>query len=647
MLRLVRHPLGVRMYVFRRRIHEWHLGLAVLVLGAAAALIGALGLVPVRGMALAGLWLVVKDWHDLTSSGRDSTSWRLGLHRRPLRFRPSRHLDDVPVFAAVGVAIVAVVDLVSAVTPNVSWRGDVLVNLEPVAVMRGAHALAVPVSFGLLVTAYYLYRRRHRAVQVALVLMAALTLFNVVKGLDLEEAVLTAVAAALLWAGRSSFYVRHEPGTLRSALWRVPLLLAAVFLASLAAVAIAAPTTASAVDILRGTGDLLLWQRPPFTFTDDELVRTGLAIQLTGLIALLVAAYLLFRPLAAPRDLPDPELRRAAARLVREHGADTLSFFKLRTDKHYLFNPERTAFVAYRVESGVLMISGDPVGEPSGVETLLPDVVAFAGVHGLKLAALGVSAEGRALFEQAGLRALYMGDEAIVDGEEFSLEGRPIRKVRQSVTRLRKAGYRTEIAELGSLGPDVVTRLEEVAHDWLCGSPERGFSMAMDSLRNPVGEDTLVVYAVDEGGTIRGFLHFVPTYGRAAVSLSYMRRERETPNGLTEFLVAEGIEHLRARGIAEVSLNFAAFARLIRQPTGVAERALGRALVVGDTWFQIERLYRFNAKFFPRWEPRYFMYERRFGLARAGIAALWLEGQLPKPTIRRRRVAPSGASAAL
>ena len=64
------------------------------------------------------------------------------------------------------------------------------------------------------------------------------------------------------------------------------------------------------------------------------------------------------------------------------------------------------------------------------------------------------------------------------------------------------------------------------------------------------------------------------------------------------------------------------------------ERLAGRLIALGDTWFQIERLYRFNAKFFPRWQPRYFMYERRFGLPRAGIAALWLEGQLPRP--RRR-----------
>src|SRR6476619_783270 len=288
MLKFVRNPLGVRVYVLRRRIHEWHLGLAVLALGAVSTLIGVLGLVPVRGMALAGVWLVVKDWRDLTPSGRDATSWRLGLHRRPLRFRPSRQLDDVPAFAAVGVAVVAIIDLISAVTPNIGWRGDVLLDVEPVAVMRGAHALAVPVSFALLVTAYYLYRRRYRALQVALPLLAALTMFSLVKGLDLEEACLTATAAALLWAGRSSFCVRHAPGTLRAALWRVPLLFAVVFLASVTAVAFAAPGSASALDVVRGTGDLFLWQRPPFAFPADELAQIGLAVQLTGLLALLV-----------------------------------------------------------------------------------------------------------------------------------------------------------------------------------------------------------------------------------------------------------------------------------------------------------------------------------------------------------------------
>jgi len=281
------------------------------------------------------------------------------------------------------------------------------------------------------------------------------------------------------------------------------------------------------------------------------------------------------------------------------------------------------------------MVSGDPVGDPDGVDSLLRTLVRFAEERGLRLAALGVSPASRELFEQAGLRALYLGDEAIVDTERFSLEGRAIRKVRQSVSRLRKAGYRTTIAELGSLDDETLCRLEQIATDWRRGAPERGFTMAMDSLRNPHGERTLVVSATDETGAVRGFLHFVPTYGRDAVSLSFMRRDHDTPNGLTEFLIVEAIERLRTRGIAEVSLNFAAFARLLTEPENVLERVAARVLRWADAWFQIESLYRFNAKFDPRWEPRYVLYEGRLGLARAGLAAAWAEGQIPKPLARR------------
>ena len=103
-----------------------------------------------------------------------------------------------------------------------------------------------------------------------------------------------------------------------------------------------------------------------------------LAVALTGLLALLVSAYLLFRPLAAPRDLPEPELRRAAADLVRGHGTDTLSFFKLRADKQYLFNPERTAFVGYRDRERRARGLGRPDRRPERVDSLLRTVVVFA-----------------------------------------------------------------------------------------------------------------------------------------------------------------------------------------------------------------------------------------------------------------------------
>jgi lysyl-tRNA synthetase class 2 len=234
------------------------------------------------------------------------------------------------------------------------------------------------------------------------------------------------------------------------------------------------------------------------------------------------------------------------------------------------------------------------------------------------------------MYRRAGLRALYVGDEAIVDTRSFSLEGRAIRKVRQSVSRMEAAGYTVELLDYDQLDTATLGELEGVSDRWRCGAAERGFSMAMDSLRGADQVGSVVVAARDPGGTIRAFLHLVPSYGRPAMSLSYMRRDRDTPNGLMEFVVVRAIAVLRDRGVEELSLNFAAFARWIVRPGGRIERVLGRAVSLANPFFQIESLHRFNAKFGPRWEPRYLVYERRRSLLRVGLAALRLEGQLPK-----------------
>ena len=114
------------------------------------------------------------------------------------------------------------------------------------------------------------------------------------------------------------------------------------------------------------------------------------------------------------------------------------------------------------------------------------------------------------------------------------------------------------------------------------------------------------------------------------MSLSFMRRERDTPNGLTEFMVVKAIELLHQRGVEELSLNFAAFGRLLERPSGRVERWLARLVVLGSRYFQMESLYRFNAKFSPRWEPRYLVFERILDLPRVGFAAMTAEGQLPR-----------------
>ena len=164
------------------------------------------------------------------------------------------------------------------------------------------------------------------------------------------------------------------------------------------------------------------------------------------------------------------------------------------------------------------------------------------------------------------------------------------------------------------------------------GKGERGFSMCMDGVDCTNQQDTLFVLARDgEGALQRRPALSCPVTAARAMSLSIMRRDPATPNGLMEFLVVAAIERMRERGIEELSLNFAALTKMHpRAPRTSFECLLGRTASALDRYLQVESLYRFNVKFQPRWEPRYLVYEGRLGLVRAAVAAMWAEGQMPK-----------------
>ncbi|HET9104414.1 MAG TPA: phosphatidylglycerol lysyltransferase domain-containing protein [Solirubrobacteraceae bacterium] len=567
------------------------------------------------------------------------------LHRHTLRLRSHTirlSLRFTPRLAALAAGLIGLINVASALSPQIRWRGHLLLDFEPVEAVRVFHAFALPAGVALLLVAPYLAKRRIRAWRMALVLMVALGLLDLLKGLDFEETVITWAVAAVLSRSRVAFTVDHDDLTLRSAFWRVPLL-GACALGVTALAAWATEGRPSWGSVVRETGDLLLWRSGPIHFHDHSILFhhrvmwLPLSVHLVELGTLLAMAYVVFRPLAAPRSLPGPSSRRAAAELVRAHGSDTLSFFKLREDKHYFFSRDGRAFVGYRTEAGVLLLSGDPVGPDDAVPVLLEEVHRFAATRGLKLGAVGASARLCPLYEAIGLKTIYLGDEAMLDLDTFSLQGRPIRKVRQSVTRLTKAGFSAELIPVSELDCETTAEVNEVLVRGREGAPERGFSMAMDAIDGAHSDQTVLVVARDEHGAIRGVLHFVPTYGRPAASLSFMRRDPGTPNGLTEFMVCSAAELLRARGVREMSLNFAAFAKWMNEPDKRIEQWLGKLISLGNRFFQIESLYRFNAKFFPRWEPRYLVYEGTFGLARASVAAMWAEGQMPKPALPRRR----------
>ncbi|HTW12851.1 MAG TPA: phosphatidylglycerol lysyltransferase domain-containing protein [Solirubrobacteraceae bacterium] len=553
----------------------------------------------------------------------------------------------LPRLAALLAAIVGGFSIATTAAPQISWHGwrtHLLLQVVSVSVVRDSYAISLPLGAALLLVAPYLLKRRRRARNAAMTLFVLLGAISLFRGLDVEGMLLCWGGAVALSVSRREFTVEHEPITLRSAVWRVPLI-GALGIGLVSIVDWVSHGRPKFGQLAGETSALVRFKNGQLHFDKHTAALFGhgvtfawipLAVHLLEIGTLLAIVYVIFRPLAAPQAWPSASVRRLATQLVREHGQDTLAFFKLRPDKHYFFNEDRTAFVGYRVEAGALLLSGDPVGPPDAFPDLLLAVRRFARSRGLRLAAIGASERMVPIYDGLGLRSLYLGDEAIVELHRFSLEGRPIRKVRQSVTRLRKAGYTAELHTLATIAPADMPDVERVLEVGRIGGCERGFSMGMDSIHGACEQDTQFVLARDEAGKVRGVLHFVPCYGRPAVSLSMMRRDPNTPNGLMEFQVVSAIEMLRDQGVEEMSLNFATAARFIHSPGNRLEALLGRLCGKLDRFFQIESLYRFNVKFFPRWDQRYLIYEGPFGLPRAALASMWAEGQIPKP--KRPRV---------
>jgi lysyl-tRNA synthetase class 2 len=336
------------------------------------------------------------------------------------------------------------------------------------------------------------------------------------------------------------------------------------------------------------------------------------------------------------RVVQEERERSVARALVHAWGIDTLAPFVLRSDKSYFFSPDEEAFLAYRVVSGVAIVSGDPIGPRDRLDELIGRFVEHAHRRDWRVAILGASEGFLPLYAAHGLHSLYHGDEAIVDTASFSLEGRPIRKVRQSVHRLVQAGYETRVLRPSELNSGLRRELEAVARDWRGEAPERGFVMALDALFGLGDEDALFVIGFAPDGRAAGFLHFAIS-GRTALSLSSMPRLRTTPNGFNEWLICEAIGWARDHGFERVSLNFAPFAALLAPEadlTGMQE-VQRRALMTLKGHFQLDNLLTFNRKFFPRWERRFVVYERRRDLPRVGIAALAAEAYLPFQSERK------------
>ncbi|WP_190087186.1 bifunctional lysylphosphatidylglycerol synthetase/lysine--tRNA ligase LysX [Streptomyces melanogenes] len=471
-----------------------------------------------------------------------------------------------------------------------------------------------------------------------LLFLADVLLVAVAEWMWAANGVVCGAALLVLILARGEFYAETRRGAVRRALLVLVLGLAAGVVAGWAL-----------VEIFPGTlprGQRLLWA--------SNRVLGGLAsggqfdgrpprplyffLGLFGAIALLSAATTLFRSQRMEAALHGDEEPRIRA-LLRAYGRDdSLGYFATRRDKAVVFSPSGKAAVTYRVEAGVALASGDPVGDPEAWGPAIAAWLDVARKYAWAPAVMGASEEGATVYARHGLGAMQLGDEAILHVARFDLDGREMRVTRQAVRRVARTGATTRIRRHSALTDEEMGQIVDRADAWRDTETERGFSMALDRLGDPADGDCLLVEAFDADGKLIALLSFVP-WGPDGISLDLMRRDRSAPNGVMEFMVAELCAYAPKLGVRRISLNFAvfrsAFEEGARIGAGPVLRLWRRLLLFFSKWWQLEALYRSNVKYQPQWFPRFLCYGDAGSLARVGLASGIAEGFVSVPSLRK------------
>ncbi len=499
-----------------------------------------------------------------------------------------------------------------------------LEDVFPIEFIRLSRTATILIGFALIVSSPNIFKRKRRAWVAVLALSVFSTAFHLTKGLDYGQALFSFALVILLLLTRHMFTVKSSVPDLRSGL---------VKLSVAAAVAVGYGIAGfwfldeRHFGINFHIGDSFLTTLRLLTLTGDPrlIPHTHYAhwflgsLYVIGGTALLYSGFSLFRPVLHEfRTLPRE--RRLAQSITQQHGRTSLDFFKIWPDKSYFFSPTGRSFIAYGVAGHVALALGDPVGPE---EEIAPTIHAFLHMCWENEWAVGFHQtlpDFLPIYRELRLKKLKIGDDAIVDVREFSLEGKRWKEFRSKVRQLESTGV--HIIEYAAPVPnDVLDRLKLVSDEWLRipGRRERGFTLGLfdrDYLRS-----TPMVTAVDAAGEILGFVNLIGTPDHKELTADLMRRRTGAPNGIMDYLFVKLFLYAKEKGYERFNMGMAPMAGFQeREEASPEERAIHNFFQQLNFLFSFRGLRHYKAKFATSWEPRYLVYRNILELPRLALA---------------------------
>lgn len=513
--------------------------------------------------------------------------------------------------SAVFTFVVGMVNLISAVQPALLERLTILREAAiPLEVRFGSRLTSAFAGFALLLLANGLFRRKRVAWILTTILLSVSMLSHVLKGLDYEEAGISLALLLVLILLRHSFHALSDPPSIRQG---ILVLVGAVLFT-----------------LMYGTIGFYLLDRhfsTPFNFS--QAVRQTLmmfiafydpglqpitgfgryfadSIYVIGLGTLGFALLMLIRPVLV-RQPATAEERMRAEEIIQQYGRTPLARAALFEDKSYFFGGEDTV-IAYATSGRGAMALGDPIGPDHQMAMAIEKFRDYCSRNDWTPAFASTLPDYLEIYRSLGFEATCIGYEAIVDLKSFTLEGSQNKGLRNTISRMERNGYTTEVL-LPPLEDKFIHELQQISDAWLTSrhGGEMHFSVGWFEENYIRYSPVIVVRGAD--GEIIAFANLVSEYQKNELTLDLMRHFSNVPNGTMDFLFVRMLQWAKQQGYDRFSLGLSAIVGVGEKPEDPrVEQALHTLAEYVSRFYNFKGLHAFKEKFHPHWEPRYLVY---------------------------------------
>jgi phosphatidylglycerol lysyltransferase len=497
-----------------------------------------------------------------------------------------------PGVVTVLVALSGVILLLSGASPALDERMRLIETLLPLSVVEVSHLAGSLTGVWLLILARGLSQRLSGAYVLTMVALAIGVAASLLKGGDVEEALVLAVTGVVLYASRGAFHRRSRLSTLPfSPLWL-----------GLVAVAIAASVAIGLFLYTDVQYSKELWWEFAFDGDAPRFLRASVLVAVAaGAVALV---QLLRTGITAPRLPTQAELDEAEGILETSRASE--GRLALTGDKGLLFSPDRKAFVMYGVSGRSMIAFGDPVGPTSYAGEMIRQFQALAHQSGARPVFYQVDGKNLERYVDLGFTCLKLGEEAHIDLATFDLKGKFFTNLRNARSRAAREGLVFEVIPPAEVRP-LLADLRAVSDAWLAekGAREKGFTLGFFSedylCRTPVA-----ALRQGAGGPVVAFANLLLGAGREEVSIDLMRHLPGTANGTMDALFVEVAFWAKGEGYKVFNLGLAPLSGLLDWRLAPLWHRLGRFIFSRvRTQYNFAGLRAYKEKFAPTWRSKY------------------------------------------